>query len=180
MAECGLYSSIQNSVSVEIWPNVDWFKINVGSVIYWGKKLIYRCCLHNAKSIYRQGGEHSSQQKRNKRKTTVPLKSIGNPDTGLLSLDSDIAFVTTLFNLTEDDMSVLLKGWIYDIWEPLASLAHEAPLELAPRIAAPALTILREEEMQGLAVAIWRPEAAVAAILDKNNFLEENWDLQNI
>ena len=77
-------------------------------------------------------------------------------------------------------MSVLLKGWIYDIWEPLASLAHEAPSELAPRIAAPALTILREEEMQGLAVAIWRPEAAVAAILNKLNFLEENRDLQNI
>jgi len=121
-----------------------------------------------------------ANKQRNKRKANVPLKSIGNPDTGLLSLDSDIAFVTALFNLTEDDMKVLWKGWIDDIWEPLASLAHDAPLELAPRIAAPALTTLWEEEMQGLAVAIWRPEAAVAAILDKNNFLEENWDLQNI
>jgi hypothetical protein len=46
----------------------------------------------------------------------------------------------------------------------LESLAHGVTLELPQSIAAPALKALREEEMQGLAVAICRLEAAVVAI----------------
>lgn len=85
----------------------------------------------------------------------------------MFSVASDIAFVTTLSNLIDDDVKLRWKGCTDDIWHALVSLFHDTSLELPLRIAAPALKSLREEEMQGLAVAICRLEAAVVAISSK-------------
>lgn len=80
----------------------------------------------------------------------------------MLSLASDIALVKNLSNLMEDDVKLRCKGITDDIWHELVSLFHDAALQLSPRIAAPALKSLREEEKEGLTAAICRPEAAVA------------------
>lgn len=101
---------------------------------------------------------------------------MGNPGTCFFSLASDTAFMTNLSNLT-DDVKLRWKGSIEDTWQALESLAHDDTLKLPQSIAAPALKALREEEMQGLAAAICRPDAAVVAILNKCNPTKENWDL---
>lgn len=89
-----------------------------------------------------------------------------------------MALVTTLSNLIGDDEKLCWKWWKYDIWQALASLAQDLPLELAPSTAAPALKILWEEEIWDLAVAICRPETAVAAIFSNLNLAEENRNLE--
>lgn len=89
-------------------------------------------------------------------------------------LDSAIALVTTLSNFTEDDVKLRRKGCPDDMWEALESLVHDAPLELPPTTATPALTPLWEEEMHGFTAAIWRLQAAVAAIFNAPTLAEEN------
>lgn len=112
-------------------------------------------------------------------KKNKPLKSIDKPDTGLLSLNSAIAFVTNLSSFTDDDIKLRWRGWADDRWPALASLAKEAFLETPETKATPALKALWEVEMQGLTLAIWRLEAAFAAISNKPNLSEENKYLQN-
>lgn len=109
-----------------------------------------------------------------------PLKSIGKPVIGLFSLASDIALVTTLSNLLEDDVKPSWKGCTDDMWHALVSLFHGAALELPPRITAPDLKSLQEEKTEGLTAAICRLGAAVVAISNKWDLALENRDPHEI
>lgn len=105
---------------------------------------------------------------------------MGSPETGLLSLDADTALVTNLSNFTADEVKLLWKCCTDDMWRTLVSLAHDASLELLLTSATPALMPLQEVEMHGLTAAIWRLEAAVAAIFNTLTLAEENKYLRNI
>uniref|UniRef100_A0A2P2LR78 Uncharacterized protein n=1 Tax=Rhizophora mucronata TaxID=61149 RepID=A0A2P2LR78_RHIMU len=74
--------------------------------------------------------------------TRLPFRSIGNPDTRLLSLDSAAAFVINLSSLTDDDMKFLWKHCADAMWETLDSLGHAASLEFTPKTAEPGLITL--------------------------------------
>lgn len=97
----------------------------------------------------------------------------------MFSLAPAIAFVTNLSIFRDDDVKLWWKGCADAIWHALESLVHEASLKLPLSIAALDTKALREEDMQGLAVAICRLEAAVVAIFNKWNLTKENKDLHN-
>lgn len=109
-----------------------------------------------------------------------PFKSMHKPESGLFSLASDIALVTTLLNLEEDDVRLLWKSCADEIWHALASLLQEATLVLPPRNVVHPLKSLLEEEIQGLAAAICRLDAAVVAIWTNRNLAGENRNLHEV
>lgn len=79
----------------------------------------------------------------------------------------------------EDEVKVRWNDCIDDIWQALETFVHDVALEFVWNIVALSLTALWEEEMQGLAAAIWRLEAAVVAIFNNWKLAEENRDLHS-
>ena len=94
----------------------------------------------------------------------LPLKSTGNPGSGLFSLASAIALVTTFSNLAGVETDVWKNGCVDDKCEELVSLDQAPLLTLVEKDVVLDIIILREEEMHGLAVAMCMLGVAVAAI----------------
>lgn len=69
-----------------------------------------------------------------------PFKSIGNPETGLAS--AEMALVTNLSDILEDDVNLCCKGHADDLYHELVSLGPEETLKLTLREAATVLTTL--------------------------------------
>lgn len=90
---------------------------------------------------------------------------MANPDAGLLSPASDIAFVTNLLNFAGLDVKERLKFRVEDTWQALDNLVHDPSLKLALMFATPAVNNFRAEEREGLAAVICKLEAAISETL---------------
>lgn len=85
---------------------------------------------------------------------------MGNPESGLFSVEAAIALVKHLWNVLEDDVKLRWKGWKDAIGDAVASLFHELP----PRITALASANVCDEQKEVVDIAICKPENAGAAI----------------
>lgn len=100
-----------------------------------------------------------------KERDAWPLKSTGNPGRGLFSFAADIALVTTFLNFIGAEKMLWKKGCLDEMWEELVSLFQDASLDSVLKLAALDMNTLREEEMQGLIIAMFVAGVAAVAIL---------------
>lgn len=94
-----------------------------------------------------------------------PLRSMGNPGKGCLSLAPDAALITFLSNLKKWWLKLLENDSAVEMKDELRIFAQVMPLTSLPKNAATLeLGVLRATEMQGLGIAICVLGIAVPAI----------------